>query len=79
MAFPVSPTNGQTYTTALGTFYKYDATRTSWLIVPSTTPSNDLDTGRANTIYMLFQEIDGGNANSTYTSSQVIDCGHASG
>ena len=32
MAFPASPTDKQTYTTALNTFYQYDSTRQAWLI-----------------------------------------------
>ena len=32
MSFPFSPTNGQLYTTALGTSYRYDAARTAWII-----------------------------------------------
>lgn len=33
MAFPTSPANDQTYTTSLGTTYRYDSTDTAWKIV----------------------------------------------
>ena len=32
LGFPLSPINGQTYTTSLGTNYVYDSSRTAWLI-----------------------------------------------
>ena len=32
MTFPAGPIDGQTYTNALSTVYKYDSTRTTWLI-----------------------------------------------
>jgi hypothetical protein len=32
MAFPLTPTDGEFYTNTLGTVYRYDSTRTAWLI-----------------------------------------------
>ena len=32
MAFPSSPIDGQLYSQALGTEYRYDSTRTAWII-----------------------------------------------
>jgi len=35
MSFPFSPTDGQTYTTALGVQYRYDSAKTAWISISS--------------------------------------------
>jgi hypothetical protein len=36
MAFPISPTDGQLYTTSLGTIYQYQAIQDRWLLYSHT-------------------------------------------
>lgn len=53
MAFPSSPTNGQLYTNALGTQYRYYLADTAWKIVGGPTTNGSVGPGTVGTLAMF--------------------------
>jgi len=71
MAFPTSPSNGDEYTNALGTLYKYLTTDDKWYIINAPIEHNSLDGLNDGTVYEHISADQLAALHAVYTDAQV--------